>query len=165
VLLALPATASATHWPTWGNLNTNDCAFAAAANWELQHGVAGALTEQEVLSEYHEVSGPEGGVSGEQLESYWRFHGIGHVRATIRNADPGTIGRVLRHDGSVIVEMAVTPGQRWGSVTDINGGTHFVLVLNANRRGPTIVTWGKVAQMTWWQWREDALILYLPTSE
>jgi hypothetical protein len=161
--LALPATAAARVWPTWGNLTTGDCALAAAADWELQHGYAGNLTEQEILTEYQEVSGTAGGVSGEQLESYWRSHGIGRVRATVRNADPGAIGRVLRHHGSVIVEMAITAGQRWGSTRDTRGGIHFALVLSTNRRGPRIVTWGEVAQMTWWQWREDALLLYVPT--
>jgi hypothetical protein len=158
--LALPSVASA--WPTWGNLDSSDCAFAAAANWEMLHGHT--PSEPQILAEYREAAGPEDeGISGDTLEHYWRVHGIGGLRVTMRNPEPEAIARVLHHHGPVIAELAVMPMQRWGSTEDTSGGIHFVVVTTVNRRGPVILTWGVLAQMTWWQWREDALLLYAPS--
>lgn len=54
--LAFPAGASA--WPTWGNVEKGDCAFAAVANWELVQthwAFPRHPTEAEVIQDYEEA--------------------------------------------------------------------------------------------------------------
>jgi hypothetical protein len=173
--IALLCPASAGAWPTWGNLESGDCAFAAAANWEMLHGGSMA-TDAQVLAEYRAAAPEDDGFSGDQLVYYWRTHGIAGRRASMRTADPERVRRVMHRHGAVIVQLAVAPGQRWtrlagevdavldqgASVVDVAGGLHFAVVRYINRRGPVLLTWGKLAQMTWWQWREDSVLLYVP---
>lgn len=171
VSLAIPASASA--WPTWGNLENSDCAFAAAANWELLHGGTNA-TEDEILREFVDAGGETNdGTSGETLERYWATHGIGGRRVKVFGVAPDHLRRIVRREGAVIAELAVIPGQQWrriaGTPTPIDtathvvdrpGGVHYLVVRYINKVGPVVLTWGELAQMTWWQWREDALLLY-----
>lgn len=160
VLLALPLKASA--WPTWGNIDHPDCAFAAAANWELLHGGT-AATEDGILREFYDAGGTnEEGVTGEQLERYWATHGIGGRKAVAFGVPKDELRHLFRRYGALIVELAATPGERWGAVTDEPGGIHFAVVRYITRRGPVLLTWGELGQMTWWQWREDALLVYAP---
>lgn len=173
--LALPASASA--WPTWGSIENNDCAFAAAADWELLHGGTQA-TDASILAEYQALEPEDEGIDGDQLESYWRHHGIGGVRAHVRTTDrygKRALRTLLRRGQTPIVELAVEAGQQWRRLAGIQaagdtathvvdgpGGVHFAVVRYINSRGPVLLTWGQLAQMTWWQWREDAMLLYLP---
>lgn len=157
VSLAAPATASA--WPTWGNLTSGDCALAAAANWETLHGGTSA-TEASILAEYNTLSPEDDGIDGDTLERHWRVHGIGGRRVNVHGVTPDNLRRIMRQQGPVIAELAVTPGQKWGDVLVELGGIHFAVVRYITRRGPVLLTWGQLAQMTWWQWREDALLLY-----
>lgn len=168
--LATPAAA----WPTWGNIETGDCAFAAAANWELLHGGTTA-TEQSILAEWRAVDPNEEGISGDQLETIWRTRGIGGRRVRVHAIPASNPRRTLLRHGPTIVELAVMPSQKWhrlggtplpgdtaADVVDNPGGVHFAVVRYVTKRGPVLLTWGELAQLTWWQWREDALLLYVP---
>lgn len=173
-LLALtPAAAGA--WPTWGNIDTNDCAFAAAANWELFHGGTNA-TEESILAEWRTLDPREEGVRPNDFARFWRTHGIGGHKAVLHNVLVSSLARQLHRHGPVIAEFAVGPGQAWerlagtptpgGTATHVvyGGGIHWLVVRSVNRRGPVILTWGQLAQMTWWQWRVDAQLLYVPSA-
>lgn len=173
VALALPATASA-DWPTWGNIEHGDCAFAAAANWELLHGGTSA-TEESILAEYLTADPGEEGLSGEQLETIWRTKGIGGRRVSVHSLSRGALAPAFRRHGPLVVQLMVMPGQRWrrvggasepgdttSSVVDSEGGIHFAVVRYVTRRGPVLLSWGELGQLTWWQWREDAVVLYVP---
>jgi hypothetical protein len=172
VLLTLVLAPAAGAWPAWGNIEHGDCAFAAAANWELLHGGTSA-TEESILAESQAFEPNEEGMSGEDLERYWRVHGIGGRKESIRDASPDRLRVELRRHGPVIAEFAITPKQRWHrlggaptpgdtttDVVDNAGGVHYAVVRYITKRGPVILTWGELAQMTWWQWEEDSLLLY-----
>jgi hypothetical protein len=161
VILLGAAPASAVAWPTWGNLETGDCTFAAAADWALLHGGTSA-TDESVRQEYLALDPNEEGISAEGFANYWERHGIAGVRADTTEVPPERLSRELHRHGPVVVWMAVTPKQRWGAIQDVEGGMHFAVVTRTDRRGPVILTWGELAQMTWWQWREDALGVYVP---
>lgn len=160
IVLALVLPASATAWPTWGNLENNDCAFAAAANWELLHGGTTA-TEESILAEWEPLNLLDG-ISGEEFENYWWHHGIGGRKVNMRETTPDRLRTVMRHHGATVAMIAVTPGEKWGNVEDELGGIHFLVVRYITRRGPVVLTWGMLGQMTWRQWQEDSLIIYVP---
>jgi hypothetical protein len=136
--LAFPAAANA--WPTWGNLEKGDCAFAAVANWELvqtQWGLARQPTEAEVIRDYDEAEPDDEGFSVGQLFEYWSENPIGGVEATTYHRYPPNLLRwVIRHDGPAIV---LFPG-------------HMAVVRYIGHRGPIVLSWGRLIPMTWAQW-------------
>src|SRR5579859_6486135 len=82
--LATPATAQAHEWPTWGNGQIADCSFAAAANWELA-ALGHLANEAQVEREFAEAGcSSEEGISEQRFHSWWQHHGIGGIKATVR---------------------------------------------------------------------------------
>ena len=164
--LIFPGSAAAA-WPTWGNIEHGDCAFAAAANWEMLHGGTNA-TEESIIAEWHEQNGDsDEGTSADELEAFWAHHGIGGRKVVIHERSTERLRQVFSRNGPVIAEFAVVPGQRWAPANgplpypvDETGGIHWIVVRYIDKRGPVILTWGELAQLTWWQWNEDSMLLY-----
>jgi hypothetical protein len=159
--LALPAPASAATWPTWGNLELNDCTFAAAANWEL--GALGhRADEASIEAEFEAFSKNETvEITASSFAYYWRQNGIGGVRATMRQV-PGmdlwdvTHPRRARHQLGVLLKreryLLATLTWRFG---------HTVVIGGVSPKGVTIITWGEERVVPWSEWWEDVMGVYV----
>jgi hypothetical protein len=149
--LAFPAGASA--WPTWGNAEKNDCTFAAVANWELvqaQWALARQPTEAEVIQDYDEANPSDEGFSVDQLFEHWRENPIGGVEATTyRQYWPNSLRWVIRHYGPEIVLFQ----------------NHMAVVRYIGHRGPVVLSWGRLINMSWAQWEGRRRSLLGPGEE
>jgi hypothetical protein len=138
VALAFPASASA--WPTWGNEEKGDCTFAAVANWELvqtQWLFPRQPTEAEVIQDYEEANPNDQGFSVEELFEFWRENYIGGVEAsTYSGYPPYDLWWVIHHYGPEIVLFQ----------------HHMGVVRYIGHRGPVVLSWGRLINMTWAQW-------------
>ncbi len=169
--LLLPSTASAyvagEQRPTWGNTSVwttsiADCTFAAAANWEvavLHH----EPVEAEVISEFYAAGGnAEEGIDVEVWERYWRKHGIGGVRARLREL-PGE--SILAINGP---RLAASEDERLRRQLNryhaliLELSEHVVALVGYTSTGPLIVSYGEVEQMTWLEWRSESWGVYAP---
>jgi hypothetical protein len=163
-LALLPAPAQAIQM--WGDTEIGDCTFAAAANWEEAALHRAPSSEAELVRDFHQAGGrDELGATSAQLFHYWHRIGIGGVRVTAhrrRGPAPLTIAGLNVHGGE---EWAiVNPGPEEGPTWPVGAeGGHMVLVLAIGRRGPIIVSWGTVLQMTWKQWHRSEPEVWSPS--
>jgi hypothetical protein len=72
-------------------------------------------SEQSVVAEYRAlVHDRWEGISGDQLEAYWRFHGIGGRRMRLQATDettPANLSHLISRHGAIIAELAIPPYQ------------------------------------------------------
>ncbi|MFL5961496.1 MAG: hypothetical protein ACJ757_01185 [Gaiellaceae bacterium] len=165
------------NWPMYANDRIGDCTTAAAAHmieaWTtLGRGHAIELSERAVLDAFNDVklidpfTGEEGAVELDVLR-YWRANGIGGHRI-------GAYARVGRHDQRLVqtaawlfcglyvgLQMPVTAHaqQVWDWTGSLAGparpgswGGHAVDVVGYDRNGLTVVTWGRLQELTWSFW-------------
>ena len=164
-------------WPMYANDRIGDCTTAAAAHmieaWTAAgRGQAVELPELAVLDAFEHVkrtdpvTGEEGAVELEVLR-YWRKTGIGGRRI-------GAYARVAVHDHRLVQTAAwlfgglyiglqmplIAQVQRvWDWTGSLSGpalpgswGGHAVDVVRYDRHGLTVVTWGRLQELTWSFW-------------
>lgn len=170
-------TAKVGSWPMYANDRVGDCTTAAAGHmieaWTAAvRGQAVVLTDEDVLDAFEHVkrvdplTGEEGAIELEVLQ-YWRKHGIGEHRI-------GAFARVSVHSRRLVetgawlfgglyigLQLPLTAQQQdvWDWTGSLAGdakpgswGGHAVDVVAYDGRGVTVVTWGRLKQMTWEFW-------------
>ena len=174
---AFDETAGIDSWPMYLNDRIGDCTTAAAAHmieaWtEAGRGDAVELPESAVLDAFEHVklrdtlTGEEGAIELDVLR-YWRATGIGGHRI-------GAYARVAVHDqrlvetaawlfGGLYIGLQMPLSARGQQVWDWTGslsgparpgswGGHAVDVVRYDRNGLTVVTWGRLQELTWSFW-------------
>jgi hypothetical protein len=162
-------------WPEWGNETIGDCTFASAADWALITQGKTAVTDAQVIQEFHEAHGSDSeGLSTPELASTWSSHGIAGVHARLTERPASALESVVRPGTAALAVLAIPTGQRFVPVRYklhghamtgqpfrvAEGGDHTLVVAGYNSTGPQVVTWGSTIQMTWTQWTEDHPKLY-----
>jgi hypothetical protein len=174
---AFDETTGVDSWPMYANDRIGDCTTAAAAHmieaWTAAgHGHAIMLSEGSVLDAFDNVrrtdpfSGEEGAFELDVLR-YWRKTGIGGHRI-------GAYARVTVYDqrlvqtaawlfGGLYIGVQLPLSAQTQSVWDWTGsltgparpgswGGHAVDVVRYDRNGLTVVTWGRLQEVTWSFW-------------
>jgi hypothetical protein len=173
----LDLTADVGDWPMYANDRRGDCTTAAAAHmieaWTAaSRGEAVEISESAVLRAFERVkivdpfSGEEGAFELDVLR-LWRAHGIGRHRI-------GAFARVSVHEhrlarttawlfGGLYIGLALPltaqrqrvwdwTGSLAGDAKPASWGGHAVDVVRFDRAGLTVVTWGRLQQLTWSFW-------------
>ncbi|MDX6450130.1 MAG: hypothetical protein QOH16_179 [Gaiellaceae bacterium] len=174
---AFDDTTAVDSWPMYANDRIGDCTTAAAAHmieaWTAAgRGHAIALSESSVLDAFAHVkrtdpvTGEEGAVELDVLR-YWRKTGIGGHRI-------GAYSRVAVWDqklvqtsawlfGGLYIGLQMPLSAHGQTVWDWTGsltgpacpgswGGHAVDVVRYDRNGLTVVTWGRLQELTWSFW-------------
>ena len=174
---AFDETSGVGSWPMYANDRIGDCTTAAAAHmietWTAAgRGQAVELPERAVLEAFDHVkltdpyTGEEGAVELDVLR-YWRKTGIGSHRI-------GAYARVAVHDqrlvqtaswlfGGLYIGLQMPLSAQAQAVWDWTGslsgpalpgswGGHAVDVVRYDRNGLTVVTWGRLQEVTWSFW-------------
>jgi hypothetical protein len=164
-------------WPMYANDRLGDCTCAAAGHMiEAWTGASRAqaveITEKSVVTAFEAVklvdpvTGEEGAVELDVL-NYWRKHGIGRHKI-------GAFAKVSVWDHQLVktgaytfgglyigLSLPVTAQQQpvWDWTHSLTGkakpgswGGHAVDVVAYDAKGLTVVTWGRLQQMTWAFW-------------
>jgi hypothetical protein len=174
---ALDLTGHVRDWPMYLNDRIGDCTIAAAAHmieaWTAPvRGAPVEVTERAVLTAFGRVkqvdpaTGEEGAVELDVLND-WRKRGIGSHRIGAF-AHVSVWDHRLVRDGAFLfgglyigLELPLTAqGQAvWDWTHRLDGpakpgswGGHAVDVVGYDHRGLTVVTWGRLQQMTWAFW-------------
>jgi hypothetical protein len=174
---SLDLAAHVPEWPMYANDRIGDCTIAAAAHmieaWTAAgHGEAVEITESSVLRAFDRVkivdpvTGEEGAVELDVLTS-WRKHGVGRHRIS-------AFARVPVHDHTLVragtwlfgglyigLALPLTAQQQrvWDWTGSLTGdaqpgswGGHAVDVVAYDERTLTVVTWGRLQELTWSFW-------------
>jgi hypothetical protein len=174
---AFDETSGVDSWPMYRNDRIGDCTIAAAAHmieaWtSAGRGHAVEVPERAVLDAFDRVkltdpfTGEEGAVELDVLR-YWRATGIGGHRI-------GAYARVAVHDQQLVetaawlfgglyigLQMPLTANAQevWDWTGSLSGparpgswGGHAVDVVRYDRNGLTVVTWGRLQELTWSFW-------------
>ncbi len=153
--------ASSESFPSWGNVAPEplgDCAFAAVADWEqivLQRQADPTLLGYE----YAKAGGSENGLAQNALWSYWRSNGIAGVHLTALHSYTTTVADVengVRDYRAMIAELSFEASWGFGPYT-MPASLHDVVLDGFTPEGPLVVSWGETVQMTWEQWRDEAV--------
>lgn len=127
----------------WRNDEIADCAFAAAADWEMA-ALHHTPNEGQLIREFHKAGGSDGqGIEARRYEAWWDRHGIGGVRVHLRELHP------TRRE----VERQLARGHPL--IADMNLGDHTITVVGYDASGVSWVTYGETRHMTWREWHED----------
>jgi hypothetical protein len=173
----LDVTARVPEWPMYANDRIGDCTTAAAAHmieaWTAEsRGTAVEVSESAVLTAFDRVkivdpiTGEEGAVELDVLRD-WRKHGVDHHRI-------GAFARVSVRDhllvrtaawlfGGLYIGLALPLSAQWQQTWDWNGslagddrpgswGGHAVDVVRFSSGSLTVVTWGRLQDLTWSFW-------------
>lgn len=173
----LDVTADVAEWPMYANDRIGDCTTAAAGHmieaWTAEaRGTAVEVSESAVLAAFDRVkivdpaTGEEGAIELDVLRD-WRKHGVGHHRI-------GAFARVSVHDhllvrtaawlfGGLYIGLALPLSAQWQRTWDWNGsltgddrpgswGGHAVDVVRYSAGSLTVVTWGRLQDLTWTFW-------------
>ena len=60
----------------------------------------------------------------------------------------------------LIAQVQLTAGENFAGYQMAKSGYHWIVVDGYTPKGPIIITWGQILQMTWQQWNYDALNLW-----
>jgi hypothetical protein len=164
-------------WPMYANDRLGDCTCAAAGHmieaWTgASRGHDTEISERSVVSAFEAVkvvdpqTGEEGAVELDVL-NYWRKHGIGRHKI-------GAFAKVSTWDHPLVKTGAFTFGGLyiglslpktaqnqaiWDWTHSLSGpaapgswGGHAVDVVRYDKKGVTVVTWGRLQEMTWAFW-------------
>jgi hypothetical protein len=178
-------------WPMYANDRIGDCTTAAAGHmieaWTAEsRGQAVEISERAVLTAFDAVkqvdpaSGEEGAVVIDVL-NYWRQQGIGRHMI-------GAFARVPVHDHALArtaawlfgglylgVDLPLTARDQhvWDWIGSLTGpakpgswGGHAIDVVRYDDGGVTVVTWGRLQQVTWefWERYVDEVYAILSTD-
>jgi hypothetical protein len=174
---AFEETSGVDSWPMYANDRIGDCTTAAAAHMIEAWTAAGQghtilLSERDVLDAFDDVkltdpvTGEDGAIELDVLR-YWRKTGIG-------GHDIGAYARVAVWDqrlvqtaawlfGGLYIGLQMPQTAHTQSVWDWTGslvgparpgswGGHAVDVVRYDRNGLTVVTWGRLQELTWSFW-------------
>jgi hypothetical protein len=173
----LDLAAAVMEWPMYANDRIGDCTTAAAAHmieaWTAPtRGHAVEVSERSVLVAFDKVkqvdpaTGEEGAVELDVL-NYWRKRGIGGHRIGAFARVPVWDHRLVRvaaflFGGLYIgLELPLTAQQQatWDWTHRLDGpakpgswGGHAVDVVGYDRTALTVVTWGRLQELTWSFW-------------
>jgi hypothetical protein len=168
---ALDLTACVPEWPMYANDRIGDCTIAAAAHmieaWTAAaRGSAVEVTENAVLAEFERVRIGDGAIMLDVLVD-WRKHGVGGHRigafARVPADDHALVRTAAWLFGGVYIglelPLTVRGRGRWewsGSLTGPakpgSWGGHAVNVVRYDGSSLTVVTWGRLLEMTWAFW-------------
>lgn len=167
--LLLPG-CSAAAWPSWGDNQIADCTFAAAANWELA-ALGHQASQAQIEREFLQAGGsPQDGISRLRFASWWRRHGIGGVRAQMREVPADNLWHLGSWRRGRFVPLPNVARRRLGALLRrahfLLGGLtwdlgHEVLIVAVRRRGVTVVTWGEERTIPWDEWVETVTGVYV----
>ncbi|HEV7639879.1 MAG TPA: hypothetical protein VGO39_03295 [Gaiellaceae bacterium] len=174
---AFDETSNVDSWPMYANDRIGDCTTAAAAHMIEAWTAAGQghtvlISERAVLDAFEHVkvtdpaTGEEGAIELDVLR-YWRKYGIG-------GHDIGAYARVARWDqrlvqtstwlfGGLYIGLQLPLSAHGQAVWEWTGsltgparpgtwGGHAVDVVRYDKNGLTVVTWGRLQEMTWSFW-------------
>jgi hypothetical protein len=174
---AFDETSNVDSWPMYANDRIGDCTTAAAAHmieaWTAAgRGHAILLSERAVLDAFDHVkvadpiTGEEGAIELDVLR-YWRKNGIG-------GHDIGAYARVAVWDQRLVqtaawlfgglyigLQLPLTAHEQrvWDWTGSLTGparpgtwGGHAVDVVRFDKNGLTVVTWGRLQELTWSFW-------------
>jgi len=156
------------NYPTFGNLAPEllgDCTFAAVADWEEAY-LGLTQSPAQIEAEFSDALGKtEKELSNEELFAYWKRSGIGDTflqQATSLSLDPFTVESALDTPitRDLIAQLQLTAGDNFAGYQIAQSGYHWVVVDGYTPKGPIIITWGQILQMTWQQWNYDAQNLW-----
>jgi hypothetical protein len=164
-------------WPMYANDRIGDCTCAAAGHmieaWTAAaHGHATEVSQQSVLTFFDRVkivdpqTGEEGAVELDVLNA-WRHRGLARHKigafARVSVSDHRLVRAAASLFGGVYIglQLPVTAQnqERWDWTHSLTGparpgswGGHAVNVVRYDPSGLTLVTWGKLQEMTWAFW-------------
>jgi len=164
-------------WPMYANDRIGDCTTAAAGHmieaWTAPtRGHAVEVSEHAVLAAFDKVkqvdprTGEEGAVELDVL-AYWRKHGIGRHRIGAFARVPVWDHRLVRAAAFLFgglyigLELPVTAQRQstWDWTHSLTGpakpgswGGHAVDIVGYARHALTVVTWGRLQELTWSFW-------------
>jgi hypothetical protein len=148
-------------YQTYGNTPTTvlgDCTFAAAADWEQI--VLGVKPDPSLVGyEYGQAGGTQAGLRQDALWTYWKHHGIaGVVQAGLFSyySEQPDVENAVRDYRALIVQLWFTEHEGFAQYA-VPAGLHDVVVDGFTPEGPLVVSWGETLQMTWAQWRSEAI--------
>ena len=170
-------TAKVSSWPMYANDRVGDCTTAAAGHmieaWTAAvRGQAVEISEQSVLDAFQHVkrvdplTGEEGAIELEVLQ-FWRKQGIGghkigaFARVPVHTRRLAETGAWLFGGLYIGLQLPLTAQEQdvWDWTGSLSGnarpgtwGGHAVDVVAYDALGLTIVTWGRLKQMTWEFW-------------
>jgi hypothetical protein len=157
-------------WPMLGNDQYGDCTFAGAAHlsqcWADNAGRAFTPDDRAVVAEYLAfTAGQDTGCVELDVLKTWRAAGIvghkigafaaldpaddEHLRQTVYLFGGAYLGVALPLSAENQGEWDVPPQGPIGRGSPGSWGGHCVVVVAYNARGPIVVTWGQLLQMTW----------------
>ncbi len=166
--------------PDWGmmkNDSTLDCTCAAAGHavqeWtKIASGNEVTISDDDILAAYSAVTGYPANDNGAyeiDVLNYWRNTGIGghkiqayvalepknidHVKDSIEIFGNCHIGLALPQTAQDQTVWTVPSGGATGPGAPDSWGGHAVIVVGYDPRTLTVVTWGKLKQMTWQFWQ------------
>ena len=174
---ALDLAAGVPEWPMYANDRVGDCTTAAAAHmieaWTAPaRGRAVEVSERAVLAAFGRVkqvdraTGEEGAVVLDVL-GYWRRRGIGGHRIGAFVRVPVWDHRLVRVSAYLFgglyigLELPLTAQRQstWDWTQRLDGpakpgswGGHAVDVVGYDRDAITVVTWGRLQELTWSFW-------------
>jgi hypothetical protein len=164
-------------WPMYANDRIGDCTIAAAGHmieaWTAEsRGEAVEVSEASVLRAFDRVklvdpvTGEEGAVVLDVLRD-WRRHGVGHhrigayARVPVYDHDLARASAWLFGGLYVGVELPLTAQhqQVWDWTGSLAGpakpgswGGHAIDLVRYGPDGVTVVTWGRLQEVTWAFW-------------
>src|SRR6478672_3443640 len=164
-------------WPMYANDRIGDCTTAAAGHmieaWTAAAvGQAIEISERSVLTAFDAVkvvdprTGEEGAIELDVLR-YWRKHGIGRHRigafAAVPVHDPTLVRTGAWLFGGLYIGLSLPATAQAQDVWDWTGtlsgeakpgswGGHAVDVVRYDAEGLTVVTWGRLQELTWAFW-------------
>jgi hypothetical protein len=172
----LDLAAAVPEWPMYANDRIGDCTTAAAAHmieaWTAPNGGSVEVSERSVITAFNRVkqvdpvSGKEGAVELDVLTD-WRKRGIGGHRIGAFARVPVWNHTLVRtasflFGGLYIGIQLPASAQRqpvWDWTHSLDGparpgswGGHAVDVVGYDRQTLTVVTWGRLQELTWAFW-------------
>ncbi|HZO98084.1 MAG TPA: hypothetical protein VFB42_11995 [Gaiellaceae bacterium] len=174
---SLDLAAAVPDWPMYANDRIGDCTTAAAGHmieaWTAPvRGEPVEISERAVIAAFNRVkqvdplTGEEGAVELDVLK-YWRRRGIGGHRVGAFARVPVSDHRLVRSAAFLFgglyigLQLPLTAeGQRtWDWTGRLDGparpgswGGHAVDVVGYDREALTVVTWGRLQELTWAFW-------------
>ena len=161
------------NYPTFGNLAPDllgDCTFAAVADWEEAYFGLTQNSKQIEAEFTRAVGNQKTQLTNDEVFSYWQRYGIGDIylqKATSLSLDPVTVESNLDMpvNRDLIAQVQLTEGDNFAGYQIAQSGYHWIVVDGYTPKGPIIITWGQILQMTWQQWNYDALNLWSITTK
>ena len=160
-------------YPSYGNdakSGKANCTFAAVANWEeIVLGMHPDATQLAI--EFAAAGGSKNvGLTNDQVLTYWRDFGIAGVHLKSASAyyvEAQNLKYALDASsvGVVIAQIKFVAGVNFGGYHFAHDSYHWLVVDGYTSTGPVVVTWGKTIQMTWDQWKIQAVSMWGITTE